>query len=301
MALSRRLAVLAILALAVAGSCSKGDFAAGTAGKKPKDDSTPSGPQTVTDPVPKEPNAGEIPGGAADITVQNAAASCLMKRADTYNFVLIFDTSSSTKSRDPANVRRAGALRFVDKMGKLAATEPKLEFQAAALAFNDVATAGAGGWIKLGIPASIVAIDQDITTLTATEDSGTHFDQAFILGDALLAKRNALASNKRQRNFFILMSDGRANGAGDSPDKLAKAVTPIVEGKGIAVMSIATCEKVTGCGVDEMKAIALPTVGSVGPEHVGRYYHAATAEAVQTAWDDLYKVFTTCEDQPASP
>ena len=237
---------------------------------------------------------------SSGVVTLSAEAQCLLTTAEIFNFVFIFDVSSSTKVRDPKNVRRSGSLSFAERLGKLALESSKLDIRATALSFNRTATSGGNGWVKLGSPAAVPSLDQDITKLTADEAVGTHFDEAFKLGDTLLGIRNATADPK-QRNYFVVMSDGQANGSQNTKDELQKLVNPIVVSRGLAVISIAAGSNLISSGKDKMNAIALPTTGMVAPDHVGRYYEAPSNDEMTKAWDDFYKSITTCRSQGKAP
>lgn len=227
------------------------------------------------------------------------AVKCVQKKADYYNFVILFNTSKSTNRTDPMDVSRASALRFSEKIGTIAAAGSKPEFRVSTLAFNKAVTLGANGWIKLGDPMAISRLNLDITNLTADVKIGERFDLAFSAGDSLLAQQSASGSNSRQRNYFIVLADGDPSGAVNTETELQNALNPIVNSKGAAVISIAAGSNLSESGKRKMQAMALPSVGKVAAEHIGKYYEGTSEQSAQQAWEDLFKLITVCD--PVTP
>ena len=239
-----------------------------------------------------------ITPGPGTIQTQATESSCLMRRADFYNFVLVFDASSSTNNTDEGNIRRASALRFADKMAKLAALGPKPEIQVATVAFNRDILFGPHSWLKLGVPQALIDLSTDIATITTDAKAGTHFDLAFGAASTLLQKRNASGTDKRQRNYWIFLSDGQANGSNDDKDELVATLQPYLTSLGVALVGIAAGDDLSSRGKEKMQAVSMPTAGIVAPDHVGRYYEAPTAQSLDKAWDDLYNAITQCDGKP---
>lgn len=262
----------------------------GSDGDTPGDD---AGTDGAAEGEGESAETGDTGAATAGGIVTESEATCLLKKGDDFRIVFAFDNSKSTNSTDPNNIRRAAALRLVDQFADFAAANPRTSFKAATVAFNSTATTGAHGWVEL-TPASRADFEADITMATTEPAYGTQVDKAIKASDGLLQLDGASPADTRRRSYVILLSDGEANGPLKTINELTPLATSMVDTRGTAIYSIIIGKGSNNGAMSLMKALALPSVGQVGPDHVGVFVHAPDPAAIDQAFVDFFKRVTGC-------
>lgn len=304
------------LGLVLPAGCSSTDFGAsnGSAAKKnddgdgdDDDEKTETDSDKGVDAADADDEDTESDAKAGSLVNQDEA-ECLLKKGDNFRILFTLDNSGSTEHSDPSNVRRTAALRLVEQFTDFVKANPAAKFSVASLGFSSTTQPGSHGWMKLN-EASQSDIDADITSATTNPGMGTHFDKAFVAADPMFESDGASASEKKQRTYMILLSDGKANGDNDAQPNLVSLLTQMAERRGVAVYSILISSgdgagSVFGGGGFNspndanpqvlMPALAVPKTGIVGPDHVGTFVEAGSPEAIDKAFDGFFKLLTGC-------
>ncbi len=231
---------------------------------------------------------------------------CLKYKADSYNFMMIFDRSKSQERTDPNFVRRDGALAFVDRVYQYAQGNPKARVYMSSLAFNEASVRGANGWQRLK-DTSIEVIKQDITTATSNPDGNTAYSP--VLKDAanFFEQINKQTNPDRTRNYVIFLTDGEPNalqgplggilgspGDVESVPDITAAVDNLVKNYGVAMIAIASGTGIAPEGEQFVQSMALPTTGIKDKNHIGIYRRTQTPEELKLVFDKLLTDIGTC-------
>lgn len=278
-----------------------GNKFAGQAGHKEADNSGSPANSSQPPTTINNPNGNaSIPGSSSNPisgSLNTQQTDCLLKKADKYNILMVFDNSNSTNNTDPSNVRQQGALQFAKKFIDFGTANPSADIKLGVIRFSSTASRGAHGWMKLAASAES-DINSDIIMATTNKTLGTEYEPAVSEAQRMMTEVGASAGDKRQRNYVIFMSDGRPTGLPDS--KVPPLFDPVVNSNGAAVFGIAVGPS-SGPGhlypANEkvMQDISKPQTGIVSPKHVGLYLRAVTASDLLTAYSRVADVISGCE------
>lgn len=304
------LAAVASFSLCLGSGCSSSNFkgspgtsdkninAAGTSG-----DGTPANGGGTGSPGSTD-GAGNGAGSGGNITDGSGNAGSLAQTGDStaackpdsnpnsYNIMFIFDKTGSQLATDPTNVRRSGALSFLNQFNNYVGKFPSAQVYMGVLAFNTQSIHSTNGWMLLNsINASV--IQQEIVTATSNPNGLTSFSP--VLQDAAnyFKQVNALQNAQSGRNYIVFLTDGDPNA--DTPQAITDAVNNLVTNYGVAVIAVATGPDVTAAGARVVQSLALPAAATKFPDHVGRYYRAPDASTLDKTWNNLFGSLGGCK------
>ncbi len=306
-------AALLSTALMTLLGCSGNDFAStstkkssgnANAGKQPddgkgngEDGGKGDGESNATDAAAagKEGEAAAKTGadaaGAGGVTPDEA--ECLVKKAELYNIVLVFDTSGSQLKTDPTKLRITGAKDFVTKLTAFADANPTVTINVSTAGFARRSTPGAHGWQKLA-KATLATVTGDIDTLNAGIGIGTNFVAGLEEADKLLVAKGAATKETKQRNFIVFMTDGEPN-AGGGVNDIVSETTAITKNRGVAMIMLGTGTGVGDEGTGVLKQMALPNPGIVNAKHIGQFFAVTTPSEMANISTILSKSVAACE------
>lgn len=259
---------------------------------------------------------GHKDGSETDILGQELGGlevdTCLTKKADNYNLVIILDNSGSQLQNDPQNVRGQGASLFVDQFAEYAKKFPKASVNMAVLSFNTQNKRMPNGWVKLSADGAS-RVKSDIAQASAQPGGGTAYSPSLKDASALFSELGGASSGDRVRNYVIFLTDGLPNamaGAGINPniffpgglgglgpmgaekmEDIPAAVDVLVNNHRAAVISIASGRTIPAEGEHVCQSLAKPTAGS----HAGKYYRASNADDLKNVWEKLLAEIGKCE------
>lgn len=252
---------------------------------------TPMGTPDDEVDVEEDPVDSEADTGNAGGLINQDEATCLLKKGNQFRLVIIFDNSLSTGKTDPGNIRVTAAMQVIDQFSDFVAANPGTSARVVSMDFAGHAVVGANGWVDLAAN-NRQAIENDIMVATRSPRLGTNFSPPLSMAVQLLAQDGATASDERQRNYVIILSDGQAVGFDNFG--LAQITDTLANTHGAAVYSI-LLDRERFDSRQLMQSIAVPSVGVVNPDHVGKYIHAQDAGAIDRAFRDFFKDVSTCK------
>lgn len=237
----------------------------------------------------------------------DSGEECLARRAEFYNFMLIFDKSESQLRTDPNFVRRDGALAFVDRVYQYTQQYPQVKVYMSTMAFNQDSIRGTNGWQRLK-DSSLQAIKADVTTATSNPTGNTSYSP--VLKDAanFFDQINKTTNVDRTRNYVIFLTDGEPNalrdpgilgipaaGVNEALADIPKAVDNLVKNFGVALIAIASGTGIEPEGANFVQTMAQPTTGIKDKNHVGLYRRATSPEELKSVFESLLTDINTCK------
>ena len=212
--------------------------------------------------------------------------------SNNYNIMFVFDNTGSQLTTDPTNVRRSGALSFLDQFNTYVGKFPAAQVYMGVLSFNTKSIHSTNGWMLLNTINSSV-IKQEIVTATTNPNGLTSFSPVLKDAATFFAQVNALPGGQNSRNYLVFLTDGDPNL--DTPAAINSAVADLVNNYGVAMIALATGPQVTKAGENLVQALALPTTPGKFPDHMGRYYRAPDAPTLEKTWKDLFGTLGGCK------
>jgi hypothetical protein len=318
--------VAAAALVACVGACANTDFSSSSkGGGKKGDDGDKSDDATVDQALGQTGESGPSGTGSGGVGTDLAASGgtaqvdqCLTKKADDYNFVLIFDNSGSQMQTDPASVRRDGAILFAEQFQDYVRRNPQARVRIAVISFNTESIRGQRGWI--GLTGSNQAdVQAEITQATSSPNGGTAYSPALKDAAAYFELVKTMgAMTERARNYVVFLTDGEPNAAGmanfpggafpggfpgglpgglgaEQMSDIPAAVNVLVNSYRVAMVTIAAGTGISAEGEQITQSMAEPKVGIAAPDHIGMYRRAASAEELRTVWQGLLGLIGDCQ------
>lgn len=304
--------IIVAIALSLAVACSNSNFDGASTPKNPPSSSqqgdSPDDPSRLNKngllpgSDPKNPDfegmidtdgdgIPDSPGGTKDSKIADDSElgellACLLKKANNYNFVLVFDNSGSQLKTDPAYVRRDASKQFIDKFNQLVARKPDTVVHVATVTFATTATEGY--WNRLD-GKSTAAVTAAIDAATTAPTGNTNYSPAFSKAAGLLGTLGAAATDPHAKNYVVFMTDGEPTDRGKY--SVSAIESSIVKAYGSAIIAIAAGTSISPAGEQVVKELALPLSG----DPVGKYYRAATPGDLKDAWNSLFRDLGSCK------
>lgn len=251
---------------------------------------TPVGETDQGESEEENQEENEVDTANAGGLINQDEATCILKKGNQFRLVIIFDNSLSTGKTDPRNIRVTAAMQVIDQLSDFVAANPGTSARVVSMDFAGHAEVGRNGWVELGTDTRQL-IESDITAATRSPRLGTNFSPPMSMAVQLLAQDGASASDDRQRNYVIILSDGQAVGFDNFG--LSQITDTLANTHGAAVYSILLDDE----RFDSrplMQSLAVPSVGVVSPDHVGKYIHAQDAGAIDRAFRTFFTDVSTC-------
>lgn len=249
-----------------------------------------------------------------DVESANKIDDCLKAKADDYNILMIFDNSGSQEATDPENIRREGAISFVDQFAEYARRNPNAVVRFGVLSFNEDSVRIGDSWLKVQ-NNQILPIKQQIIQATTNPAGGTAYSP--VLRDATTFFGALSDEDRKVKNYVVFLTDGLPNAAGidslvgitnaagpdDAVEKMADipiAVDNLVKQYNVAVIAIAAGPGIPAAGEHITRSLAQPKQGINAPDHIGMYFRATTPHDLKDVWESLMTSIGSCTE-PSNP
>lgn len=235
---------------------------------------------------------------------------CLVKKADNYNINLIFDNSGSQKRNDPNNVRRDGAISFVEQFSKFVKRNTKSRVYFSVLSFNTSSIRGGKAWVKL-TGSNADSIINEITQATSNPNGGTSYSPVLRDASGYFTELKKNVSSQKAKNYVVFLTDGLPNaahsisniffpqgppgGSTETMDDIPKAIDTLVNDHDVAMIAIASGDGIPAEGENITQSLAKPTTGKTDKSHVGIYKRARTTEDLKDVWKSLFAAIGKCD------
>lgn len=239
---------------------------------------------------------------------------CMAKKANTYNITLVLDNSGSQKENDPNKVRRAAAIRFVERFVDFSQTEQGVVVRFSVIGFNTQvfsSNIGSNGWVDLNKSTAGI-VEDAITKATDNPEGGTLYTPVLNEAQRLMQSLPA-PTNDKTRNYVVFLTDGLPNmssgvdsiinlpgGKLDTRDAILGAVNNLVKQSNAAMITIGAGQDVVDSGLTGsgdaliLSEMALPTTNAAHPDQVGIFLKAKSADDLQSVWDKLFAHVAQC-------
>ncbi len=255
---------------------------------------------------------GESPGqtdssnGGGGLPGSGLNAECLSKKASEYNIAIVIDASGSQLQTDPNFLREKASLNFAIEMARFARIHPTISIELGIVGFSDTSIVGTNGPQDVGKNGTD-KLSADITQVARNPKGNTNFEAGLRVGETALGLMGAKKGVTTQRNFLVFLTDGDPNRsdtvttsqANDNPLLITQAINTKVQGivnnYDAAMITVASGAQIQQKGIDVVQGMALPKVGTISPEHVGKYIRADTDKALEELSKLLGAIVSDCK------